>query len=139
MLSDELIEAWKEQYDTDKECLLKVCDSYKDKDARSILVKAVAMQQQALEDAFRELAVIRKDDGNLVPVIMANITATNVAEMVVHKILQAAMTDAPPQKMILAIQNLLYFEVFAPFIMSYWDNLQKTLIEEELASGENST
>lgn len=138
MLSEELIELWKTQYDQNKKDLLKACANHKEFDAQTMLLQAVAKKQKAMEEAFKDLAMTRKDDGNIVPLVMSNISAQNVAEMVTNTILLGAITHAPPEMLIANVQRMLYFEVFAPFLMSYWEKLQKDLIDEAIMSDDGT-
>lgn len=132
MLSDELIEIWKTQYDENKASLLKACEKRKDVDAQTLLLQTLSKKQKAMEEAFKDLAMTRKEDGNLVPIVMANITAQSVAEMVTNTILVGAAANVPLSLLSAKVQSLLYFEVISPFLMSYWEKLQKDLIDEAI-------
>lgn len=132
MLSDELIEIWKTQYDENKASLLKACEKRKDVDAQTLLLQTLSKKQKAMEEAFKDLAMTRKEDGNLVPIVMANITAQSVADMVTNTILVGAAANVPLPLLSAKVQSLLYFEVISPFLMSYWEKLQKDLIDEAI-------
>ena len=132
MLSDELIEIWKTHYDENKASLLKACEQRKDVDAQTLLLQTLSKKQKAMEEAFKDLAMTRKEDGNLVPIVMANITAQSVADMVTNTILVGAAANVPLPLLSAKVQSLLYFEVISPFLMSYWEKLQKDLIDEAL-------
>lgn len=132
MLSDELIEIWKTQYDENKASLLKACEQRKDVDAQTLLLQTLSKKQKAMEEAFKDLAMTRKEDGNLVPIVMANITAQSVADMVTNTILVGAAANVPLPLLSAKVQSLLYFEVISPFLMSYWEKLQKDLIDEAI-------
>lgn len=132
MLSDELIEIWKTQYDENKANLLKACEQRKDVDAQTLLLQTLSKKQKAMEEAFKDLAMTRKEDGNLVPIVMANITAQSVADMVTNTILVGAAANVPLPLLSAKVQSLLYFEVISPFLMSYWEKLQKDPIDEAI-------
>ena len=132
MLSDVLIEIWKTQYDENKASLLKACEQRKDVDAQTLLLQTLSKKQKAMEEAFKDLAMTRKEDGNLVPIVMANITAQSVADMVTNTILVGAAANVPLPLLSAKVQSLLYFEVISPFLMSYWEKLQKDLIDEAI-------
>lgn len=136
MLSEEIIELWKKDYDSRKKSLLEACKAETDVDAWALLLQTVAKKTRVLEEAFKELSLTRKTDGNLVPLVIADIVASNVADMAVNTMMLRVLQGAPLGLVKQEIKTFAYMELAAPFCMDSWENLQKDLIDQAISEEE---
>ena len=136
MLSEEIIEMWKKDYDSRKKSLLEACKAETDVDAKALLLQTVAKKTRVLEEAFKELSLTRKTDGNLVPLVIADIVASNVADMAVNTMMLRVLQGAPLGLVKQEIKTFTYMELAAPFCMDSWENLQKDLIDQAISEEE---
>lgn len=100
--------------------------------SESTLISNCAKRSQVLSDTLKELASTRINDGNLVPLIMAQMLAGNLAHVCMDIFAQSLLADKRPTMAMESIANLLYNEISIPLCMGLWESLQKDLIDNAL-------
>lgn len=100
--------------------------------SESALISNYAKRSQVMSDALKELASTRINDGNLVPLIMAQMLAGNLAHECMDIFAQSLLADKRPTMAMESMANLFYNEITIPLCMGLWETLQKDLIDGAL-------
>lgn len=131
MIDEELMKEWAENYDKLKEELLNIHKRF-DITVPQV-IEAVSKKTHIMADVFKELAVSKQADGNIVPVIMGYTMADTLTNLVMAAMSTSILTNQPLSVMAQTISTILYNEVTAPLAMTQWENVQKDLMDDFLA------
>ena len=130
MIDEELKENWKAAYDQLKESLLN--DEALKKLTLTPVIKSLAEKTHDLSDCFNELVETRREDGNLVPVIVGYFMAENVAHKLMGALTAGAIGNMSPGA------HISHFQVHSQFAMTLWENAQKGWIDDFLKDTEST-
>lgn len=131
MIDEELVKLWAADYDKLKEELKNAPGKYDITIPK--VIEASAKKSRIMSQVFKELANERKEDGNLVPVIMGYIMARNITEALMGSMLACAVTNQPPEEISRVFSSIIYKEMASPYATLQWECYQKDLIDEFLA------
>lgn len=84
-------------------------------------------------DMLKELATTRKNDGNLVPFVMARMLSENIALECINLFTQCFLMNKKPSWAAEELESVVFEELAVPLCMNMWDAVQKDLIVAELA------
>lgn len=136
MIDEELMKEWAENYDKLKEELLNIHKRF-DITVPQV-IEAVSKKTHGMAEVFKELAVSKQEDGNIVPVIMGYTMADTLTNLIMAALSTSILTNQPPSVMAQTISTILYNEVAAPLAMIQWENVQKDLMDDFLAEESKS-
>lgn len=136
MIDEELKENWKAAYDQLKESLLN--DEALKKLTLTPVIKSLAEKTHELSDCFNELVETRREDGNLVPVIVGYFMAENVAQKLMGALTAGAIGNMSPGAMTCMVKSILYNDLASQLAMTLWENAQKGWIDDFLKDTEST-
>jgi len=131
MIDEDLMKEWVDNYERLKAELPQIQERFGITIPQ--VIEAVYKKTKSMSDVFKELAITRQADGNIVPVIMGYIMADTLTHLVMSAMTTCALTNQAPHTMAQAISTILYNEVAAPLAMTQWENVQKDLMDDFLA------
>lgn len=130
MIDENLIKLWAQDYDALKDELKKAPGKFDITIPK--VIEACASKSKIMSEVFKELASERKEDGNIVPVIMGYIMARNIAQLIMGAMFTCAVANRPTEEMASAFSSIIYRELASPYAMSQWEGFQKDLIDKFL-------
>ncbi len=136
MIPEKELKDWMDTYDYCKGNLLAVLRSKNM--SKTEMLKVLSARAKVFGDMYKEYARTRKEDGNLVPVVFADIMSTNIAMLIVTTMAQCFADKTSPDDTMALVKSIIYSEVSAPLSILSWDSAQHDWIDEALM-GEDGT
>ena len=131
MIDDEFKRAWIKSYKKVRKYLrnnIKACGG-----SESLFISNLSRKSEAITETLKELATTRKNDGNLVPLIMARMMSGNIALECINLFTQGFMLNQRPSFVADELESIVYEELAVPLCITLWEAVQKDLIDAELA------
>lgn len=131
MINDDFKREWIKSYKKIRKCLrndIKNCGG-----SESFLISNLSRKSEALMDMLKELATTRKNDGNLVPFVMARMLSENIALECINLFTHCFLMNKKPSWAAEELESIVFEELAVPLCMNMWDAVQKDLIDSELA------
>ena len=136
MIDENLIKLWAQDYDALKDELKKAPGKFDITIPK--VIEACASKSKIMSEVFKELAAERKEDGNIVPVIMGYFMAENVAQKLMGALTAGAIGNMSPGAMTCMVKSILYNDLASQFAMTLWENAQKGWIDDFLKDTEST-
>lgn len=130
-MTQEELDEWMKMYDAYRDSLLASLKSQNFDE--SSLLRKISLHTRMLADTFKECTTTRMNDGNRVPLILADIMATNMSYLCSALLANNYLRGKTPEDAMLDLKTTLYMELAAPLCMTLWDNVQKDIINEALS------
>ena len=130
MIDDEFKRAWIKSYKKVRKYLrndIKACGG-----SESLFMSNLSRKSEAITETLKELATTRKNDGNLVPLIMARMMSGNIAMECISLFTHIFMLNQRPSCAAEELERIVYEELAVPFCITLWESVQKDLIVAEL-------
>lgn len=131
MIDDEFKREWIKSYKKVRKYLrnnIKACGG-----SESRFISNLSRKSEVITETLKELATTRKNDGNLVPLIMARMMSGNVALECINLFTQGFMLNQRPSFVADELESIVYEELAVPLCITLWESVQKDLIDAELA------
>lgn len=132
MIDDEFKRAWIKSYKKVRKYLrnnIKACGG-----SESLFISNLSRKSEVITETLKELATTRKNDGNLVPLIMARMMSGNIASECINLFTQGFMLNQRPSFVADELESIVYEELAVPLCITLWEAVQKDLIDAELAN-----
>lgn len=132
MIDDEFKRTWIKSYKKVRKYLrnnIKACGG-----SESLFISNLSRKSEVITETLKELATTRKNDGNLVPLIMARMMSGNIASECINLFTQGFMLNQRPSFVADELESIVYEELAVPLCITLWEAVQKDLIDAELAN-----